>query len=489
MMARSVALTEWTFSANRLPWGRLPRMSGDRRGPKAGRSKRGADGGARSGRSGSNRSSGGSGERGRGSRGSDDGRGPKQRRALTGARGGGRISCGGEPRFAAGLAAALEAPVLDEDHSVAESFTHNFHAYPARMHPAIARAIIEGLTPKRLVDPFCGSGTTLVEAIRAKASAHGIDANPLAVQLATIKTWTPGRPAVRQLSVLGREIADISMQRVKEARRSKAAKAADKTSRPRTRKGLAGWFAPHVLAELETLFALIREHGDSDPNLPLRKHFEMVLSSFLYKVSFRASDTDSSVISRQVPRGAVSRHFRERVIALSDSLRGIARCEAPVPTIELGDARELDLETDSVDLVLTSPPYPGTYDYVSHHQLRMNFLEIETATFNERELGARRHFRGQGGSTASIDTWRADSIVIMKSLKRSLSGEGHICLLVGDSLAGGYPVRADEETARIAEAAGLEVVAWAWQTRRSLGGREREVFADTPKREHLILLK
>ena len=192
-------------------------------------------------------------------------------------------------------------------------------------------------------------------------------------------------------------------------------------------------------------------------------------------------------MTRQVPRGAVSRHFRQRVIDLSDALRGIAHCDAPVPSVVLGDARELEIKPQHIDLVLTSPPYPGTYDYVEHHQLRMDFLEIETETFTQRELGARRHFRGSN-IAQSLKIWRQDSIAILKRLRQGLTEHGMMCFLVGDSLAGGTAIRADDEIHRFAKEAGLTVLAWAWQTRRSLGGREREVFSDVPKREHLILL-
>src|SRR6185295_10362996 len=86
----------------------------------------------------------------------------------------GRIAAGGAPEIADALVAALRAP--SQDHDVAESLTHPFHSYPARLHPATARVLVELVSvgaPARgagrgagpaIVDPFCGSGTVLVEA-------------------------------------------------------------------------------------------------------------------------------------------------------------------------------------------------------------------------------------------------------------------------------------------------------------------------------------
>ncbi|HLL21450.1 MAG TPA: hypothetical protein VK427_04935, partial [Kofleriaceae bacterium] len=82
----------------------------------------------------------------------------------------GRITADGHRGYAEGLVAALRAP-QNEDDETFESLTHPFHSYPARLHPATARILAEivGETARRpqpIVDPFCGSGTTLVE-IRA----------------------------------------------------------------------------------------------------------------------------------------------------------------------------------------------------------------------------------------------------------------------------------------------------------------------------------
>lgn len=71
-----------------------------------------------------------------------------------------------------------------------EGLTHDLYRYPARFSPVFARAAIEALTePGDLVlDPFMGSGTTLVESNVAGRMAFGIDINSLAVKLARIKT-------------------------------------------------------------------------------------------------------------------------------------------------------------------------------------------------------------------------------------------------------------------------------------------------------------
>ncbi|HWN71734.1 MAG TPA: hypothetical protein VNM90_29050, partial [Haliangium sp.] len=105
------------------------------------------------------------------------------------------------------------------------------HTYPARLHPALARHLTEALiearaaaaprqSPATILDPFCGAGTVLVEARHAGARAVGVDANPLAVLVARVKTWTA--PVARRAALrrVGRELAAAAWNEGKAARRA-----------------------------------------------------------------------------------------------------------------------------------------------------------------------------------------------------------------------------------------------------------------------------
>jgi len=71
-----------------------------------------------------------------------------------------------------------------------KSYTQGFHSYPAMMIPQVARRLIEEYSKGGdiLLDPFCGSGSVLVEAKLTKRCSWGIDLNPLAVLIARVKT-------------------------------------------------------------------------------------------------------------------------------------------------------------------------------------------------------------------------------------------------------------------------------------------------------------
>jgi DNA modification methylase len=416
---------------------------------------------------------------------------------MSHARAGGRIERGGEPALADALADALAAPGSDPD--AAEGLTHPFHSYPARMHPATARRLValRGWTggDGAVLDPFCGSGTTLVEARRIGASALGGDLNPLAASIARVKTWTVP-VARRQLAFsLGREVAAQALEEVKAARR------AGYEAPPLRRIGpdpaarnhaLASWFAPHVRRELETLGELVESAGarDRDTGELLR----VVLSSILYKMSQRASDTDPSRVSRQIARGAAARLFERRLVLLSGGLDELARAHGPIPRVVVTDARRLGgyAQPGSYQLIVTSPPYAGTYDYAEQHRMRMVFLGIDDRDLARGEIGARARFTGGRRAQAMADT-RAAFGEALGEMARALAPGGRAALVIGDSLAGGAAVRADaliaEARAAVPGAAALVPIAWARQERPTLGRAEANAFAGSGKREHILLFE
>ena len=451
------------------------------------KSETGSRSGERQGRSGRGRQS----ERGskpgrtspgdRGNR-SSDRRRPK--RSLTMPRAAGSISTTGDPALAEALADALRA--ANRDRIISQSLTHPFHSYPARMHPATARALVEllvgpdlerGGSAPRVVDPFCGSGTTLVEARFAGAAAFGLDANPLAVRIARAKTWTALRRERQQLRTQALRIADRSIAETKAARRS-GYEAPPQRKRRRNNDLIDGWFPKHVRRELEYLYTAILARPQLQSEL-----LSVALSAVLHKVSFRSSDTDRRKVERRIARGFPTRLFRDRVDLLCAGLDDMASASrAPIPEVVLGDAR--DLPKWSAEAIITSPPYPGTYDYAEHHDLRLAFLELDASTIEKREIGARRH-QGRG---SGLKRWRDDTREWLESAAKVIAKERYMALVVGDSIAGKTAVFAERELPMLVPDS-LELAAVASQTRPKLGGLERSAFGDKAKREHIVLFR
>jgi SAM-dependent methyltransferase len=421
------------------------------------------------------------------------------RRSLSAQRAGGGIRKSGMPALATQLGRALDVAGEGENHL--ERYTHGIHSYPARMHPLTARRALVALGAgpgKVVLDPFCGSGTVLVEGMLTGATCIGVDANPLAILLARARVFRDGPQTRRHLVDAAQRIAGITLAAGKAARRAGYEPPdlrrvhADDSAEAAREAALEGWFSTHVRRELETLAQGI----DAERPGPLRDVLAALLSSIVVKMSRRTSDTRGETTPRKLGRGMAARLFAERAEKLA---MGLAALDADAPAVgraevHLGDARELRLADASVHLVVTSPPYAGTYDYLEHHRLRAAFLGLPIAEFQKRELGSRRSF---GASPGTVDTalmqWDVDLSRVLVEIRRVLVPGGRAAFLVGDSLAGrgrvAVAIAADHLLADVATRAGLRFVAAAAQSRPLLGSLEHDRFAGKGKHEHLMVFE
>ena len=404
----------------------------------------------------------------------------------------GRIFADGVRGSAEALVAALRAPHIDRD--VAESLTHPFHSYPARLHPATARLLVELVaTGARrdapIVDPFCGSGTALVEARAAGVRAIGVDLNPLAVLVARAKTWTAPARRRKELHQIGHEITGRVLAAGKAARRSSAEPAPmrkpvgfDPNARNRR---LASWFAPHVRRELELIAFHLDNLRTADPELA--GILTACLSAILYKVSSRASDTDGTWVDRNVPRGAAARNFAQRVELLTAGLHDLARSPGATPEIVEHDARGLGevVPAGTAGGVIASPPYAGTYDYAEHQRLRFDFLALRHRDLDAGEIGSRRSF---DHDPDAAHAWRAALADALDAIAGALAPGRPAAIVIGDSFANHRAIYALDDL-RGALTDDLHLEAWASQHRPMLGGREQRAFGDRPKAEHIVLLR
>ncbi|MGE5185579.1 MAG: hypothetical protein ACM31C_26140 [Acidobacteriota bacterium] len=405
----------------------------------------------------------------------------------------GRIHRDGLTSTATVLVEALTAAQTDRE--TAETLTHPFHTYPARLHPATARVLVDFVAQgaartQPIIDPFCGSGTVLVEARALGARTLGVDLNPLAVLVARAKTWTVPPKRRHQLRDAAHSIAGATIAAGKAARRAGA-----EAMRLRTPKGfdpnarnrrLASWFAPHVRRELEDLAARIDDVRASDGELA--GVLVACLSAILYKVSSRTSDTDATWVQRAVGRGQAARLFAQRAELLVAGLADLSKNHGPLPEVFEIDSRNLgDVVGDGTAAgIVTSPPYPGTYDYAEHQRLRFDFLALRHRELDAGELGPRRAF--EHDAPAAYRAWKASLADVLACVARALAPGRAAAFVVGDSVARGRALYALDEL-RDALPGDLAVEAWASQERPMLGAAERRAFGERVKAEHAVVLR
>lgn len=356
---------------------------------------------------------------------------------------------------------------------------HGFHSYPARMHPDTAGRLIAQLSkPKDTVlDPFCGSGTVLVEARRAGRRGLGYDVNPLSRELSWLKTLGPDDAWLTSLTEEAARVAAHADERRK--RKAGATQRYGEVDREQ--------FAPHVLLELDGLRDGIK-HAQSPE---LGRALFLVLSALLTKVSQRSGDSSAHVSQKRVAPGFPSRFFLKKTDELCRQLaayRGSLPADAPPASCTLGDARKLPgLAAGSVSLVVSSPPYPGVYDYLTHHDDRLRWLGLPAHDFETLEIGSRRELSSDSFGPA-LARWERDLGATLAALARGLAAQGRIVLVIADSTLAGKPLYAERVVEKAAPGAGLQLLARASQARPHFHGGSREAFVKQPRREHLLAL-
>lgn len=291
------------------------------------------------------------------------------------------------------------------DAGATERATHMVHPYPAKLlrHiPAFVLSVPE-IFPSggRVLDPFCGSGTTLVEAMLRGGSAFGADINPLGVLISRVKT-TP----------VDIESAEASLDGVLDRARSRRATGFEAAKR------LAYWYPPESLSTLAKLRDSIREIEDQD----VRDALGVALSGTARDVSL--ANPRISVPVRLRPevyppgnevRARLSKRLdRIKTVDVAEAFavnaaRTLTRISAlpslqPGQVVEvqgadargLGDFDPFSGRADEVDLILTSPPYLGAQKYIRATSLNLLCLGLasdsELGELQRQSIG-REHFR------------------------------------------------------------------------------------------------
>lgn len=354
---------------------------------------------------------------------------------------------------------------------------HDFHVYPARMHPETAARLIQALAEPGdvVLDPFCGSGTVPVEAMLQGHTALAADLNPLAVRLTLAKAGTAFDPdALMMAAVRVRGIAD--------ERRTKRMGFSTNYG-PEDRAA----FAPHVLAELDGLRMGIQAERPG----PVRDALDLVLSSLLTKLSLRRADTSDQQTDKRIAAGYAAKMFDKRAESFATGLHTFHRMlPKPPPRLLtfISDVRDLKgIRAGEAQVVVTSPPYAATYDYVEHHDLRMRWLGLSTDGMYKGEIGARRVYARMSPSEAR-GAWQAELGSMLQSLARVTSRGARVALLMADSAVGDTPMRADEAIAFALAGTPFVLAAGASQERPHFHGPTQGAFRNAPRREHVLLL-
>ncbi len=259
---------------------------------------------------------------------------------------------------------------------------HSIHPYPAKFIPQIPQRLIQLFHPgdsSIVLDPFCGSGTTLVEAINLGIDAWGVDLNPIACLISRVKT-TP-LPAN-----LLHEYAKRLILKTKEQLTT------NEVQLPAI-PNVDHWFK----LDIQKVLAILTQQIIQTEPLAIREALQVALSSIIVQVSNQDGDTRYAAIEKEISAEDVISRFEKAVFNISKAISSLsanlfqAPGHASVINQDILTVTPDDLPSN-VGLVITSPPYPNAYEYWLYHKYRMYWLGMDPKTVRQQEIGARPHY-------------------------------------------------------------------------------------------------
>lgn len=365
------------------------------------------------------------------------------------------------------------------------ALTHGFHPWPGRLHPQTARALIAAAPPGVIADPFMGADTVPLEALLAEREVIGNDLNPIGVEVAWVRTrrFSPGA-----LQALGGRARALT-------RKVNAMVAGGVTVDPAFREQVGPWFDPQALVEVWAHARCLAE-GDpawqGSPDDPLTRVLRMALSSILVKASRQVSDSvvkrDRRNPAERTPPGRIGHWLKKRVKELIAQLAAVSERvgrAVPEPRLVLSDVRQPPAALPVLAAIVSSPPYPGVYDYLRHHELRCAVLGLPVDRVAGGEIGSRRASERLGREEAHA-RYVDDLARTLTGWTTTLVPGGFVGLVIGDGQIGRRVVRVMPLLTQAARAAGLEPRAVLTQARPTFGP-SRQTRA--VKNEHLVWLE
>jgi DNA modification methylase len=356
--------------------------------------------------------------------------------------------------------------------------THGLFPYVSKFMPHYPNVFIRFLTKKEetVLDPMCGSGTTLIESVLLNRNALGIDIDPLARKISKVAT-TPMDDS--RLNMLERDFLNHI-----DAYKGKVS-VEDYSFDWFPNYEL--WFRKDVLADV----FFIRDEAkvylaDED----LQDIVQVALASIIKEVSNTDPRDIFPEINHEKPINQDADVFKSFKKALRASVRKVRKFtqkyneNKATAKIIGSDARKINLPNESVNLIVTSPPYAYAMDYARIHKL-VFFAVLGMP--NEKLLKLSRQYVGtdrvstqtkmtdfkrlefardfiealkQERKSRAIALWKylVDMRDITAECTRVLKGGGHFVYVIGNATLRGKEFSTANSLRKISESYGLSTI-------------------------------
>ncbi len=333
---------------------------------------------------------------------------------------------------------------------------YNWFYYKEAFSPEFVEKTLDefGIKDGNILDPFSGIGTTALVAKSRNLHAYGDDSSPLAVFVGNAKTRNYSEEDLLEVEKF---MKGIFQQK----------------SQPKLRWEFELFriekaFPPANLRDILFIREKISEvQGENAHNLLL-----LALISILPMCSFVLKDGGVLKITKKSVAPA-KEMFKRKVKRMLSDLRG-NKIQEPEPEIILGDARALPFENESMDAIITSPPYLNNIDYTKVYGLELSLLEMSAQTAKKARERSVRSFITSTAKEGEIPpelgeigyripiagTYFSDMEKVLIEACRVLKKDGFASFVVGNAVIHETHIPVDEILAQIGERLGFETEIW-----------------------------
>jgi hypothetical protein len=298
---------------------------------------------------------------------------------------------------------------------------HRLHPYLGKFVPQLVEALLDRYVPPggRVLDPFAGSGTTLVQALEQGYDATGVDVASFNCLLMRVKTRPYNLDALRRDLLWAHE-------------RAEAFEPTGRMPVGATRY-VREWYAPAAAEELLHFRSLVEQVASTEVlYVILARAARSARRTTHFDLDFPAAPQRGDYWCHKHKRTcrpveSARRFLLRYTLDTLDRIETFSAARRPGRSAEVlhGDARDLDLER-SFDGVVTSPPYPGLIDYHGQHRYAYELLGLDER--QDRELG--RPSLGTG--RAAIERYVDGVAAVLRNACATLRPGAPVCIVVND---------------------------------------------------------
>jgi site-specific DNA-methyltransferase (cytosine-N4-specific) len=351
----------------------------------------------------------------------------------------------------------------------------HIHSYPAKYTVEMLEYYIKKYTKEThtILDPFVGSGTTLLAARWYGRKSVGFDINPVAYQISKVKTNTYSN---KDYDKFKKFVEDITFF---------FDTIDDQTFEIVHYNSIEHWFRKKVIFGLSAIRHCIKIYNKEEKMSDL---YYLAFSNVILPLSNQESDTRYSAknkgdISLDTILNLYLKKLNEmfKMVILSEGLYKHSK-------VYLMDSNLIKntLKKNSVDLLITSPPYPNTYDYYLYHKHRMLWLGYDFKPVMEQEIGSRREF---SSLKKKADKFTDDLYKILASANYSLKKGAHIVIVIGDGKIAGEKYESRKKTLQIAEKLNWKLIEEKYTELDKTSRNFQQSFRTKGKKEYFLVFE